>query len=86
MSPKGRGQAETVQRERCVPASVSLGINPVFLPAQAIALRIHSYCKTVLAVPQEQRKKALMVCGTGTLTQVHHRKVLYCYKYPGYRK
>lgn len=51
MSPKGRGQAGTVQHERCAPAAASLEVNSVLPPAQAVALRTYSYCKMVLANP-----------------------------------
>lgn len=51
VSPNGRGRAGTFQDERCAPAAPSLEGNSVLPLAQAVALRIYSYCKMVLADP-----------------------------------
>lgn len=51
VSPKGRGRAGTVQHERCALAAPSLEGNSLLPLAQAIALRIYSHCKMVLANP-----------------------------------
>ena len=51
VSLKGGGQAGTVQHERGAPAAATLEINSALPLVRAIALRIYSYCKMVLANP-----------------------------------
>lgn len=50
-SPKEQGQEGTVWRERWAPAAAWLEVTSAFPLAQAIALRMYSYCKMVLANP-----------------------------------
>lgn len=80
------GDMQGLSSTTCAPAAASLEVNSALPLAQAIALRMYSYCKMVLANPLWAEVESSFGTRKHTLIQPHPQKGLGWFKYLGCRK
>lgn len=80
------GDMQGLSSTTCAPAAASLEVNSALPLVQAIALRMYSYCKMVLANPLWAEEESSFGTRKHTLIQPHPQKGLGWFKYLGCRK